>query len=138
MDPKWVDASSTSRRYVVDYYDICTAYNEDQEENITYGTEEEDIIDIITDGVQDGEEDVQADEAEQIIDSGKDDDQSPLNTPPFSDIVDQPAPVVPPPTALTNPADRSTRHAGTTTGPTDSAVPTRQLMRQSPFLKKAG
>ena len=70
VDPNWVDASSRSRRYVVDLDDIHTAYNEDQEENITYGTEEEDGTDIPADDDQDGEEGVQANEVEPITDNG--------------------------------------------------------------------
>ena len=52
---KWVDSSSMSRHYVVDLDDIRTSYNEGMEENITYGTEEEDDTDIIMEGTSGGQ-----------------------------------------------------------------------------------
>ena len=42
VDPKWIDPSSTSRRYVVDLEDLQTEFGDGLEENITYGGEEED------------------------------------------------------------------------------------------------
>ena len=41
VDPKWVDPSSTSRRYIVDLEDLQTEFGDGLEDNITYGGDED-------------------------------------------------------------------------------------------------